>query len=179
MKKFILSITFVLFSFLANAQYELTPKGIINDTENDYIVLEFPNKTQQELYDAVHLLINSTYVSPQNVLSVVDGQSITINGIGKVYRPNPVTNTYDLNYTITFLFKDGRVRINNPYINRISTTGYNNLDLPIIGTTMIRGVFTKKGKVSTEKTKLSIEKFFNTYLDKVKKSIDTAENIDW
>ena len=180
-KKVLITMLLTITVITVNAQYRLTSKGLVNDTDKGYIVLEFNDKTQQELYNAVHLLINSTYVSPQNVLSIVDGQSITINGVSlnAIYRKNPIIKTFDINYTITFLFKNGRIRIDNPNINRLNASG-TSVAFYINGSYMFQdGVFNKKGKVLAEKTKKSIENFFNMYLSDIKKAVESEEMMNW
>jgi hypothetical protein len=47
----------------------------------DYYVFEFEGKTQKELYDEVLLKINTSYVSPKDVLSRIENVSISLNGI--------------------------------------------------------------------------------------------------
>ncbi|MBE9601990.1 hypothetical protein [Pedobacter sp. MC2016-24] len=72
-------------------------------------------------YKNVLNAINTIYRNPQKGLSVVEGESISItayeegvlsiklsNGLGKTLRK------YDLSYKLTFLFKDGKIRINSP-----------------------------------------------------------------
>ena len=41
------------------------------------------------------------------------------------------------------------------------------------------GVFNKKGKVLAEKTKKSIENFFNMYLSDIKKAVESEEMMNW
>lgn len=184
MRKTLILFCFIALSVFANAQFLLTPDGVINESDKDYVVYDFQGKTHQELYDAVHLYINSRYVNPKYAISVVKGQSITVNGVseGAIYRRNLVTKTMDIDYTITFLFKDGKLRVNNPVINRlyIMLTGLSIHEIYIKSPSiMAESIYSKKGKLLEEKTKNSIEKFFNGYIADIRESINTKENTDW
>lgn len=122
MKKMLGIVILVLVTQMSFAQYfKLTPKGFVSNDNSDYTVVEVPNVKQMDLYKNVLNAINSIYRNPQKGLSVVEGESISIaayeeevlpiklsNGLGKTLRK------YDLSYTLTFLFKDGKIRINSP-----------------------------------------------------------------
>ena len=112
----------LLVTQLSFAQYfKLTPAGFLSNEKNDFTVLDVPNVKQKDLYRNMLNAINSIFKNPQKGLSVVEGESISItayeekvlpiklsNGLGKTIRK------YDLSYKLTFLFKDGKIRINNP-----------------------------------------------------------------
>jgi len=122
MKKMLGIVILVLVTQMSFAQYfKLTPKGFVSNDNSDYTVVEVPNVKQTDLYKNVLNAINSIYRNPQKGLSVVEGESISIaayeeevlpikrsNWLGKTLRK------YDLSYTLTFLFKDGKIRVNSP-----------------------------------------------------------------
>lgn len=189
MKKILLLMATVLLSGSAMAQLKLTPDGLVN-TENEeqgFIILPFEGKTQQELYSACYAMLSAMYVSPKDVLSVAEGNSITINGVSTyaIYRKKTMTSTiptYDINYTITIFFKDGKIRINNPIINRMYTSDSYDEQFFVSGVSLLgksNGVFNAKGELKHEKTKISIEDFFNSYINKIKESIEKNETTDW
>lgn len=121
-KKALSMAIFVLVAQLSFAQYfKLTPKGFASNDNNEFTVVNVPNVKKMDLYKNVLNVINSIYKNPQKGLSVVEGESISItayeeevlpiklsNGLGKTIRK------YDLSYKLTFLFKDGKIRINSP-----------------------------------------------------------------
>lgn len=189
MKKILLMMVLMTLSVSAMAQLKLTPDGLINaeNTEQDFIVLDFPDKTQAQLYSAVLVYLNSMYVSPKEVLSVVEGNSITVNGISRdaIYRKKNMTSTiptFDINYTITILFKEGKIRINNPTINRMNISGSSGSEFYVVGANFLgtkNGIFDSKGKVMFEETKASIEEFFNSYINGVKQCVEKNETTDW
>ena len=175
----LLALSMLIFS-TANAQYKLTPNGLINDTKKDFIVLDYENKTQTELYNAVYMLLNSMYVNPQKVLSTVDNNSISINGISTnaIYRKKDMSwliSTFDINYTISLQFKDNKIRINNPSINNMNVAG-----MPY-ETFYTSKIFNKKGETGKKykDTKISIESFFNDYIKKIDESIKDNKATNW
>lgn len=188
MKKLLVLLCLMAISQFANAQFTLTPKGLDNGTESDYIVWVFDGSTQQELFKAVHQFMGANYVSPQNVISTSGEDQITINGIQReVIEGNKQlgrTFMFDINYTIVILFKDNKIRINNPSINelsRIVTIGKITMDL-VGNYSMVSGyssIFSEKGKLYLPQTKKSVELFFNDYLQKLKVSIQNKENSEW
>ncbi|TDS13264.1 hypothetical protein [Sphingobacterium paludis] len=125
MKKSGLVITLLLLAQLCFAQYfTLTPKGFLAENQADYVVLDFPNVKQAELYKRVQRALVSMYKDPKEVLSFIEGESITVNG----YQPDAISNKrranaiaiakatyeYDLSYSLSILFKDEKIRFNRP-----------------------------------------------------------------
>ncbi|MFA4867995.1 MAG: DUF4468 domain-containing protein [Pedobacter sp.] len=122
MKKTLIIAILLLVTQLGFAQYfKLMPKGFVSNDNSDFTVVNVPNVKQNDLYKNVLNAINSIFKNPQKGLSVVEGESISItayeegvlpiklsNGLGKSVRK------YDLSYKLTFLFKDGKIRINSP-----------------------------------------------------------------
>lgn len=161
--------------------FKLTPNGFMSasDPSKDYVVFEFKDKKATDLYKSSLLYFNSYYVSPKDVISTVDGESITINGYSeKAVRQNGTATPFDLNYTITFMFKDGKIRINSPSF-RI-TTGARKMYLVYTGFSMDGteiGIYGKNGKIKLEKAIEDLENFFNTYVEKYNKGISTKS--DW
>lgn len=185
MKKIVLLMLVMMLSVSAMAQFTLTPAGLVNtdNVEQNFITMDFPGKTQAQLYSSALMYLNSIYVSPKEVLSVVDNNSITVNGVSEsaIYRKKSMTSTvssFDINYTITILFKDGKIRINNPSINRMNIAGNYDSQFFVVGFSGI-GVFNQKDKLLAEETKTSIEKFFNTYVNDLKLGIEKSEAADW
>ncbi|MEN5231497.1 DUF4468 domain-containing protein [Sphingobacterium faecium] len=121
-KKALSMAILLLVAQLSFAQYfKLTQNGFVSNDNSDFTVVDVPNVKQKDLYKNVLNAINTLYKNPQKGLSVVEGESISItayeeevlpiklsNGLGKAIRK------YDLSYKLTFLFKDGKIRINSP-----------------------------------------------------------------
>ena len=112
----------LLVTQLSFAQYfKLTPTGFLSNEKSDFIVVDVPNVKKKDLYTNMLNAVNAIFKNPQKGLSVVEGESISItayeekvlplklsNGLGKTIR------NYDISYKLTFLFKDGKIRINSP-----------------------------------------------------------------
>lgn len=78
MKRITLTSVLFLCYLFVNAQLVLTPQGFVstNDTSKNYIVVSFDSIGQKALFDRALLYLNTIYVSPKNVLSLVDSTSI-------------------------------------------------------------------------------------------------------
>lgn len=161
------------------AQFILTPNGLKCEDNSDYIILTFEGKQQEELFNSVHLFAGSKFVSPHDVISVSGKEQITLNGVvSTIPWRNPVSKQCSVNFTITFMFKDGRIRINTPSINRIYTSG---MEISLVQAVPLitDGVFKKNGSVYSLGTKEGIEIFFNTLVENVKQYIIQDTATDW
>lgn len=60
-------------------KFELTPQGFVDSADHtkNYLVLEFPNKTKEELFKETMIYLNKSYFSPQDIISSVDKETIT------------------------------------------------------------------------------------------------------
>jgi hypothetical protein len=63
--------------------FKLTPAGFVSaaDTTTTFVVIDAAGATQAQLYKKALLYLSSLYVSPKDVLSTVDNESITVNAI--------------------------------------------------------------------------------------------------
>jgi len=113
----------VLLTQLSFAQYfKLTDKGFVSNENHDFAVVEVPNVKQMDVYKNVLNAINSLYSNPQKGLSVLEGESITLTAYEEKALPvrhgggglGKSNYQYDLSYTLSFLFKDGKIRMNSP-----------------------------------------------------------------
>lgn len=180
----------------SNAQhFELTEKGLVSlkDKDAKFIVIEKEGKSQKELYDQIKNFIMYSFVSPKDVISENGTDMITLNGVsnGDVEcKKGFVMLPFKTNYTIVFMFKDGKIRINIPTINKMtseSTTLGGDLsglyeltltkDDPVSTGREQIVVFKKDGK-TTKGAKESIEKLFNTLIDKAINFTSTAKE-EW
>lgn len=183
MKKLFLLL--MLLPFLSNAQYfNLTENGFVPAIGDNakFIVIDKAGQTQEELFNQVKSYITASYVSPKDVLSENGTEMITLNGVsdGDVQcKKGFVMLPFRTNYTIVFLFKDGRIRINCPIINSILAESYTlggqlsgsyQLTLTknddVLGGREQIAVFKGKGK-TTKGAKESIEKYFNSLIENI------------
>lgn len=123
MKKMLGMVILLLVTQLSFAQYfKLTANGFVSNDNNDFAVVDVPNVKQADLYKNVLNAINSIYSNPQKGLSVLEGESITLTAYEEKAIPvrhssggfGKTNYKYDLSYTLSFLFKDGKIRVNSP-----------------------------------------------------------------
>ena len=147
-------------------KYQLTPTGIINGTDKDYIVIDVNDSlSQKELFEKTQSYLAAKFVSPQDVISAFNENTITINWVSRiVFKVTIGKMPADVNYTTTFLFKDGRVRINDPHINTIITANSERNHIELIEGWTTVGIFTTKGKVRNPDVKNAVEENINAFL---------------
>ncbi len=184
MKRITLTSVLFLCYLFVNAQLVLTPQGFVstNDTSKNYIVVSFDSVGQKALFDRALLYLNTIYVSPKDVLSLVDSTSITINGLSKGAIPRNNQHVFDLNYSINIQFKQGKIRVNAPAV-KLTTTVYSNFQtLYIVANNSLDGrrlgIWNEKGKLVSERAKIELETFFNKYIDDMVKGIN-SNSTDW
>ncbi|MDD4190394.1 MAG: DUF4468 domain-containing protein [Mangrovibacterium sp.] len=188
MKKYFLLPLFVLcFAHVINAQFVLTSQGFTNDNDpqKDFLVYDFEGKSQNELYTKVLSFVTSTYRSPQDVISKVENEMVTINGI----QPKKIGNgffTWDLNYTVTIRIKDDKIRIDAPsfkceFIDDRGRTNYLTLSESNagLGADVKTRIFKKDGSVAKDFAKEQLEIFFNSLISELTKFINNKENDEW
>ncbi len=179
---------FVLFGMsctVANAQFTLTPDGLVptDNPDMDYIVVPFEGQSAEELYNKAKVYLLSIYVDPKNVLSSVENSAITINGISensiKIFKAKRYSGL-GINYTISIAFKDGKMRVNIPSIQKIFFD--NGAEFYITGNSFLLGgfiVFSNNGKIQNEVAKESIEDFFNNDINNLVSAMNVNHTDDW
>lgn len=197
MKKILITLICLLIISLSNTnaqRFTLHSTGFKDSTnvKNDYIVFSFTGKKQHDLYNDFYVKLNSIYVSQDDIVSPIDGYSITVNSTSS----NSVTFQqiykydlkYNLKYTLTFLFKDGRVRVNAPVLNEISgdfgvsiLDAKNRIHLTGDDPKWIgeKYIFSKEGELKEEKTKKDLEHFFNILITSIIDSVKQFELESW
>lgn len=187
-KKILSAAIFLLVTQLSFAQYfKLTPQGFVSNDNSDFTVVDVPNIKQKELYKNVLNGINSMYSNPQKGLNVVEGESISFT----VYEENalPVRHSaggfgkgnykYDLSYTLSFLFKDGKIRINSPSFecrrwyegtyragSGWGSSGWTTLKL-LKGEKDRVAIYDKNGKLLLEDAATGLNNHFNSVLKQI------------
>lgn len=109
MVAFLILLT-ILFTTKAYAQVsatEITPQGITS------VVVDVPDKTAAEMYASVKDWIQQSYHNPMEVLKAdIPDKMIRLDGFAReVWSYKALVGfTYDVAYTITLQFKDGKYR---------------------------------------------------------------------
>lgn len=168
MKKIIILTLCALLSSLSirAQQVILTSEGFVdaNQPDKNYVILEFPGKSQQQLYDAFKTMVMSNYVSPKTVMSENSPISLTVHGVEDVTF-SLLKNSFS--YTVVFSFKESRVRIQPHFVSLKTETG---ADAVVFSNGKPRSVM--------KKTIAQCEQVINSIICKSKNALDTADQ-DW
>ncbi len=149
-------------------KFSLKPNGTFS-TEDDksYTVIEFEGKTAQELYNMIKANALTLYNNPQKVLHEIEPTNITIRALSDVllntYKLGSGITEYKAMYTLVFQFKDGKIRISAPEIDRNLVV--NAMGVPFSKTfiSLIDDWFDKKGAIKKNKQEkvLKVEAILN------------------
>lgn len=158
MKKLIL--LFVLISNIAFSQkFILTPQNLVNaeDNSKSYIVLEFPEKTKEELYKSFKIYFQKLYDNSNFTMTNTENEQIVINN-RDVYVGLGFSYYY---YKDIYTFKDGKVKY-EPYFEKLSKgTGFDEEFIFLQGS---GGIYKLNGSLSKEKAKNAVESSVNLKL---------------
>lgn len=125
-----------LFAFLAMAlpmavaaqSFKLTANGFVNaeDPTKDFAVVEIEG-TQAELFNKAKTAATAMWGAAKEVLSYNEPDIMVINGVGAAamdFTIMGMTTTFDVPYRLQLQFKDGRIRIDSPAVEKgINSTG--------------------------------------------------------
>ena len=192
MKNLLMAFGFMLASQLTFGQYfTITPNGFVSDKKEQFVVIEMPKEKQAVLYQNFLAGLSTIYKNPKEVLSLVEGQSITITAYEEKVITNKVrlvltqigktTLKYDVSYTLSIQFKDGKIRINSPIFEcrRWYYDSYSQgwKTLPLVETKGVKGsVFDKKGEIVSQESYDGLNKHFNTLIEEIIQKSKTANN---
>ncbi|WP_026463525.1 DUF4468 domain-containing protein [Adhaeribacter aquaticus] len=165
-------------------KFKLTSDGFINDKDESrsFIVINIPNTDQKTLYQKALKYINKNYVSPKDVMSLIENESITVNGFAprSIYR-NKLGHVFDMNYTINFEFKDNKIKVEKPSFRLTTfTQSHQRLLLVHDGTLdgSILGIFNTAGELKSKLAKNDLETHFNTLIQSFANTLSSPET-DW
>lgn len=173
---------FVATSLMAQNTFELTPEGFKTNKES-FIVVEFPEKTANELFTSAKLYLTSFYKSSKDVISQVEDKMITLNGFQPKYVRRNSMHVFDIDYNFTIQFKDGKIRFDAP---TFELTTYSNHKqklhlvwgkLSLDGSNL--GIYGKKNKLKSKKAKEDLEMFFNKIIEGIIASCNKEATDEW
>lgn len=182
MKKSILPILLCLFYSLSSfSQFELTKDGLtVIDSDKDYIVYEFQGKSKEDLYTSVLKTLTVKYNSAKDVLSKVENEALSINGLENNYLKGKkalgIQEVWSLSYNLNIHFRDGKIKIDAPIISFPENYEGRNLHLSKGG--IGRVAIFKNGKLKEEDIKRQIEDFFNNLVSEIKHGVENEKD-DW
>lgn len=185
MKKIIIASLLSCLTSLSYAQFSLTKDGLINSTDSsmNYIVFSFNGMSQSDLYKSTLIYFHSVFVSPKDVISAIENETININAISKndIYFANILGSKVKLtmNYSLMIRFKDGKIRIDIPVINSIINEQSQKIEHLYLYKPFCINIFSKNGEVKNEVAKISIEKFFNDFAKNMEKNRNMPTDSNW
>jgi hypothetical protein len=184
----------LFFSLELNAQsvvnFSLKSDGtFLTEEGKSYAIVEFEGKTAKDLYDMVKANVLTLYNSPQNVLNEIESKNITVRALSDVlystYKLGSAFTEYRVMYTLVFQFKDGKIRINAPEIDRNLEVRASAVPIPKTFVSLIDDWYDSKWVVKKKKQEkvTKIESQFNYPINYLignfsKQSNDT-ETEDW
>lgn len=200
MKKIIFLCVAILFANTVFAQFILNRDGFFDskNRQNRYIVHEIPGKTQQELYDACDANFLAMRHTSDLFFDGIPCETITVSQ----YLPMQVfygrmfglDYFMDLDFAVTFRFKDGKVRVDTPFIKGLFIRGENTLPNGFTEETRsyyyltydeyIRSpyggtvIYNRKGRLKEPKVRASLEEVINGYIFSVLSNISAQTNPD-
>ncbi len=183
MKKFRLTALAVFLSLSCFAQkFELTPNGIVNsqDHTKNYVVIEIPDLSKDEIFTKAHQYITTKYISPQDVMSVSGTDLIAINGFLKApYNDGMHNCDANIRYRINLSFKDGRFKIEYNTVSMEMYYNHRTYPLSFTKKGLTNGLFKKDGSLTKggELAKPAIISIPNGIIDGIKNNQVNSE--DW
>lgn len=107
---------FAVSATITNAQFILTNNGFVDekDETRNYVIIEMPGYTQQQLYSTIKTMVTANYISPKTVLSENEPISLCITGTEDVmfnFLPNKFS------YNVVYQFKDGKIKFQPKFIS--------------------------------------------------------------
>lgn len=176
MKQFFLLSLLLFFTKTFSQEFELTSDNFKNKSEinNDYIVLEIPGKTKNELFTKSKEFINQYYNNPKYVTSETENSQIVVNAFGSKYYMT-MFNWYN-EYQIELQFKDDKIKVTPKFKWIKNYNGGNDVPL-VIGPGYLWAVYNKKGKVMRSKSKEVAEQDLKDFVNGLLKKINS--NNDW
>ena len=192
MKKILFFFLLLLISIVVNAQsavkFSLRPDGTFLSENSSSIIIEFEGKTAQELYSMVKSNVITLYKSPKTVLSENEPINLSIRAISEslynTYKLPGGFVSYKAHYNLVFHFKDGRIKVDAPVIDKFLDIEATGVALSKSFVSLVDDWFDKKG-IAKSKNKKDIEKvesIFNNsinYLLGIYKESQTASEEDW
>ena len=190
MKKLI-AIVMMLLPMLAWGQntadsvwFDMQPDGMfLTKDGKGFAVVEYEGKTAHELYQMIASNISSAYNDPSQVMSGVEDTSIKVRAYCASLVQKKMIFTFNGGgyYQLEFKFKDGRIRVNAPYIEReivydSQPPQYANF-YDIVAKWFKKGELKKGDRVKYEVLNLTVNSFIQVILNPSAGNKDANE--DW
>src|SRR5690606_15292060 len=141
--------------------------------------IEFPNQSGSQLYASVLSALSQVYNSPKDVVSRVENKSITVSAAeSDAIRRNKL-HVFDIDYSVTFLFKNGKIRIDAPSI-KLTTFSDKLRTLHLVANNSLSGahlgIWNKKLDLKSGIAKDDLGRFFNKFIFLLISTMEDQDN---
>lgn len=185
MKKLLLIIiTLFIVSQTYAQSFELTSEGLKNtqDKSKEYVVIEFPNMTKEQIFEKSRMYLTSIYVSANDVMSTSGTDLIAINGATEVPYHDGLHNCKaNIKYRVNMSFKDNKAKFECVIYDMKMYFNSKTYPLEFVKGGLYNGLYKKNGELTTggEKAQSPIEDIPNHLIDGLKKSTTNTTDDNW
>lgn len=181
-KLLLLFVSINLIGYSQTVDFQLQADGTFKNNEEpkDYTVIEYEGKSREDLYSEILIGVTRLYNSPKDVISKVENEIISVNGISTncvtLKGMMGVRVNFSIQYVIQFQFKEGKIRVDAPVISRLFTDDTPDIK-PFSGWLKVQNVF-KKGKPNKQETINDFNNTLNGLINNILKGKTTTDE-DW
>jgi hypothetical protein len=168
MKTQLFLLSFLLLNFIGLSQeYEVTPDGLKDklNIENDFLVIEAPDKTAEMLYQNALKYVNENYKNPEDVIKgKTENEYLRYETYVKQFAKvnnSGVKLDVSMKYTTELRFRDEKVRFEIIALSIVADNGGRSVEF---SGSVWRGypIYNQKnGELRLPETKSDIENYFN------------------
>ena len=178
MKKIILIFCILISATIVSAQklIKLTATGFVSvaDTTKDYIVVDVPGTTAEELYDRLRAKILQEAVSAKHFLNE-DKKSFTLTFNSNLEFTGMGSNNR-LIYNVVISCKDNKIKIQPNFLRLYIEM----IEMPLTGGTMLApALFNKKGEIKWRKIYDPLSSSFDAMIEHIIGWADEHGSEDW
>jgi len=174
MKTFILSISLLFCTCLCNAQFALTPNGLVSsaDESKRSVSYEFKGLMQNYLYSRILPFVEEHFTNARDHIDEKEPEYVIVEGIGiNKIGLGAIKGNIIFNLSINIE--------NNKLIYEVSELTFSNALLVESGDSKKDYIFNKDGEIQNQALKKQVEEYFNTLVDTINSYITTTAGVDW
>lgn len=169
---------FVFLAFTAQCQWVITPDGVLTDslTGKPYMVIE-KEGSQSELYKQILKNVHAMFVSPDDVVSTVENEIISVRGITETrIKYMGLNGLLEPTISVKIEIKEGRVRVSSQWTEVKWMGGKPISPHTLLAVGSLR-CFNKKGEINNEKRYHIYNDLSRKFIDRILKEAEDED--DW
>ncbi len=181
MKKLLFILGIVL-PLVANAQWVVTPNGILADsiTGKDYMIIQREG-TVTDLYSDILKNVHRAFVRPDDVVSTVENEMISVRGYGETYlKYGGIKQCLRPLISVKIEFKDNRMRVSGNWVSALSGNALSGIPIKTDPYTLfVKGgwkCFDKNGGIKNVKRYGIYNSVVNEFINSI---LTVTEDDDW